>query len=65
MITIGSKRKKFLFTYILDDLVNQPDHNAFQMLISQELNLNRGGILLVSVADGHIASSDTHYTRPK
>ena len=49
MITIGAKRRKFLFTYILDDLVNRPDHNAFQTLISQELNLNRGGMLLVSV----------------
>ena len=56
MITIGAKRRKFLFTYILDDLVNRPDHNAFQMLISHELNLNRGGLLQVIVADGHIAT---------
>ena len=45
MIRIGAKRRKFIFTYILDDLVNQPDHNAFQTLISQGVNLNRGGIL--------------------
>ena len=57
MITIGAKRRKFLFAYIPDDFVNRPDHNAFQTLISRELNLNRGGILLVNVADEHI---DTH-----
>ena len=41
LITIGAKRREFLFTNILDDFVLEParpDRNDFKMLISRNLH---------------------------